>query len=134
MLFCWANCFNFQSNHDNFSCGANCFKFHSNQDSVFVKHIKFEKCKELKKKTTEELMPASRVASQKMVELLGARGWEKNRTEFYWVMLLIYTIWEYWNPCDAWYGSKIIANSSNFSLFWFWYKCTKIYTWKYLKQ
>ena len=38
-------------------CQANCFNFQSNQDSFFVKHIKFEKCKELKKELSEELMP-----------------------------------------------------------------------------
>ena len=35
-------------------CRANCFNFESNQDNVFVKHIKFEKLKELKKKISEE--------------------------------------------------------------------------------
>ena len=39
-------------------CQANCFNFQSNQDSFFVKHIKFEKRKELKKELSEELMPA----------------------------------------------------------------------------
>ena len=38
-------------------CQANCFNFQSNQDSFFVKHIKFEKRKELKKYISEELMP-----------------------------------------------------------------------------
>ena len=42
-------------------CQANCFNFQSNQDSFFVRllawHIKFEKCKHLKKKISEELMP-----------------------------------------------------------------------------
>ena len=36
------------------SCRANCFHFHSNQNCSFVKHIKFEKRKALKK--SEELM------------------------------------------------------------------------------
>ena len=35
-----------------------------------------------------------------MVERLRARGWEKRiRTDFYWIMLLMYTIWEFWNLC-----------------------------------
>ena len=30
------------------------------------------------------------------------RRWEKrNKIDFYWVMLLMYTIWEYWNFCDT---------------------------------
>ena len=36
------------------------------------------------------------VLSQQMVELLCARGWCKiNRDDFYCVILLMYTIWEY---------------------------------------
>ena len=59
---------------------------------------------------------------------------KKNRTNFYWVMLLMHTIWDYWNFCGTWYKSNICGNSSNFFLFWFWYKCIKISNWKYLKQ
>ena len=33
--------------------------------------------------------------------LVRVKWWEKrNRTDFYWVMLLMYTIWEYWNLCQ----------------------------------
>ena len=45
-------------------------------------------------------------------------------------MLLMYTIWEYWNLCDTWNSLKIFV----IVLFWFWYECSKIYTSKYLKQ
>ena len=34
----------------------------------------------------------------------------------------------------TWYSSEIFVNCSNLFLFRFWYKCSKIYTWKYLKQ
>ena len=38
-------------------CQTYYFNFQFNQDCFFVKHIKFEKCQELKKKISEELMP-----------------------------------------------------------------------------
>ena len=70
-----------------------------------------------------------------MVGLVHVTRWEKrNRMDFYWKMLLIYTIWEYWILCHTWYSSKTFAKSSNFFVFWFWYICTKIYTWKYLEK
>ena len=60
-----------------------------------------------------------------MVELWRAIGWEKsNRINFYWAMILLYTIWKDFNAC---YNSKIFENSSSFFLFWFMYNI-------YLKQ
>ena len=64
-------------------------------------HIRFER------------INASSVASQLMVGLVRVRRWEKrNSTDFYWVTLLMHTIWEYWNLCDTWCSSKIFVNSS----------------------
>ena len=41
---------------------------------------------------------ANSMASLKMVKFLHVRRWEKrNRNNFHCVMLLVYTIWEYWN-------------------------------------
>ena len=38
---------------------AYCFNFKSKQNSFFVKHIKFEKCKELKKMISIKFVPAA---------------------------------------------------------------------------
>ena len=46
----------------------------------------------------------------------------RNRTNFYWTMLLMYTIWQYWNLC-GWFFSDFGINIY-----------TQIYTWKYFKQ
>ena len=55
-----------------------------------------------------------------MMEFLYARRWEKrNKIKFYWVMLLIYTNWEY----------KDILTDLIFGAF-----CFKIYIKRYLKQ
>ena len=51
-------------------------------------HIKFETCKELKK--YEWRINAISVTSQMMVEFVNVRRWGKNRTDFYWVILLMY--------------------------------------------
>ena len=45
----------------------------------------------------------------------------------------IYTTLEYCNIGDTWYSLKILVNSLNFFLFWFWYICHKIYQNIYLK-
>ena len=39
-----------------FFCQESCFNFFSIQDSIFFKHFKFEKVKELTKNLREELM------------------------------------------------------------------------------
>ena len=50
-----------------------------------------------------------------MVELWRGIGWEKsNRINFYWVLILMYTIWKDFNAC---YNSKIFGNSSSFFSF-----------------
>ena len=57
---------------------------------------------------------------KKMVEFLRVRRWEKkNRTNIYWVMLLIYTIWAFhafniynWGifVTKTWYSSKFLRH------------------------
>ena len=56
---------NYKKNFNNNFCQVYCFNFQFNQDSRLLKHIvrvlgwhiKFEKCKALTKKISEELMP-----------------------------------------------------------------------------
>ena len=50
-IFCQAYCFNFQSNQDGY------FSIYKNIVRLLVWHIKFEKCKALEKKISEELIP-----------------------------------------------------------------------------
>ena len=62
---------------------------------LLVWHTKFEKRKALKKELNEELMLAG-WHSKKMAEFSHVSRWEKrNRTNFYWVVFLMYTIWKY---------------------------------------
>lgn len=66
-----------------------------------------------------------------MVELLCTRVWEKiNRTDFYWLMLLMYTNWEHWNLFNTWYSFKIFVNNSIFFSFLI---LVQIYQNRYLK-
>ena len=44
---------------------------------------------------------------------------KRNRTDFYWVMLLMYTIWEKLEHFATWYSSEIFVNIKSFWLF-FW--------------
>ena len=70
---------------------------------------------------------ANSMASQKMVEFWHVRRSEKrNRTDFYWVMLLMYTVWKYLNifTIKTWYSFSYLI----FGVF-----CLKIYIKKYLK-
>ena len=84
-----------------------------------------------------------------MVEFLHVRRWEKrNRANFYWVMLLLYTIWKYWNilPERLDIVKKYLWISSHFdteSFTWkldivflsdFWDNCPKIYIIKHLNN
>ena len=63
---------------------------------ILAWHIKLKKRKALKK--SKWIIDANSVASYKMVEFLHVRRRkERNRSDFYWAMLLMYTIWEYWN-------------------------------------
>ena len=62
---------------------------------LLVWHTKFEKGKTLKKEFNEELMLAG-WHSKEMAEFSHVSRWEKrNRTNFYWVVFLMYTIWKY---------------------------------------
>ena len=61
-----------------------------------------------------------------MVEFLHGRRWEKrNRNDFDWVMLLIYTIWKYWDILSQrlYIVQKLLRHFP-----------IKIYIRKYLKQ
>ena len=59
-------------------------------------HTKFEKCKAHKKRV--KWINASNMASQKRLGLVRATRWERrNKTDFYWVMLLMYIIWEHFD-------------------------------------
>ena len=75
-------------------CQKYCFNFQSNQESFFVKHIKFEKRKALKKDNYR--INANSAASYKMVEFFDIRRGEKrNRRDFNWEKLLMYTVWKH---------------------------------------
>ena len=66
------------------------------------------------------------------MERLRGGGWQKrNRNNFYWVMFLMCTIWEYFNAC---YNSKIFVNSSIFFSFLILVQMYHNIYLKYLKQ
>ena len=56
-LFCQASCFNYQSNQDSFFVKHIILTFSVIKTAFLAWHIKFEKRKELKKESNEELMP-----------------------------------------------------------------------------
>ena len=70
-----------------------------------------------------------------MEQLLYARRWGNwNRIDFYCVMLLMYTIWQYVVIFTLAVVQKSLWIVWFFFVSWFCYKCIKIYTWKCLKQ
>ena len=72
-------------------CQAICFNFFSNYDSFFIKHIKFEKCKELIKILNEEIMPVAWHPNRWWDWMVHVRRWEKrNRSNVYWKVAQVY--------------------------------------------
>ena len=118
-LFSQAYCYVF-SIQNSFFCQAYCFNLlpflsiYKNFVRLLAWHSTIKNCKAYKE--DEWRINANRVASQKIVDFLYVRIWEKrNRTDFSWVMLLMRVSGiETFCHTKTWYSSKIFMNILSF--------------------